>query len=596
MGRILKTLKQLIEISNEVHKGKYKYHLIKDQPKNMKQRVLMFCMEHGEFQQSFGAHIQQRQVCPKCSYKDRNRNRKLSQEEFEKRIEEVFPNNMLDLSECIFNNTSQKVKLICHTKDKDGIEHGSFMSLPFGLFNGHGCPKCGIERRSKLQERSLEKLLEDCKNEHKDKYDYSLIIERKNSNEKMPIICHKKDIYNEEHGIFYQTPSEHIYSKAGCPKCYNERRSLMQLSTIEDYRNSMRQKFGDDRADNIISFNGTGKNGVFVCHEKYTNGEEHGEYEQRAGNHLYLSAGCPICFKSGKSKLEKEVYDFVLQYCSDAKNGLRTIISPKELDIYIPSIKLGIEFDGLYWHSELKTDKNEHKLKTDLCEKKGIHLIQIFEDDWKNKRTIIESRLLNLFHKTSTRIYARQCEIKEVDQSIGKKFLESNHLQGYSSFQIGYGLYFENELVSLMTFGNRRVCLGKSTSDIGDYELMRFASKINCIVIGSAERLFKHFIKENNPKSVVSYADRFWTMNNGKTVYDKMGFKLDGITPPNYYYIVNGVRKHRFGFRKAKLIKDGFDPKLSEREIMESRGILRIFNSGNLRYVWKSIEALAQKL
>ena len=569
-----------------IHGDRYDYSLVVY--KSGKIKVKIICKIHGIFEQCPQSHILQKAGCPQCSYEDRNKSRRLDQEEYNKRV--LLKDPTIDLSKAIFIHSDIKVILGCHKLDKFGIEHGWYEQLPHSTFNGHGCPKCGIERRSRLQERTLEELLKECIEVHKDKcYDYSLITERKNSDEKMSIICYKKDIYNEEHGIFYQTPNEHIRSHAGCPKCYNEKRSIIQKSTIEDFRDHVRERYGDKNADSIVDFDGISQKATFICEEKYADGTIHGEYDQRAGNHLYLSAGCPICFKSGKSKLEKEVYDFVLQYFPDAKNGLRNIIAPKEIDIYVPSINIGIEFDGLYWHSEAKSDKNDHQLKTDLCEHKGIHLVQIFEDDWKNKRLIIQSRLLNLFHRTPRKIYARQCEIKEVDQSTGKKFLEVNHLQGYSSFQIGLGLYLKDELVSLMTFGNRRVCLGKKSLEEGDYELMRFASIINCNVIGSAERLFKNFVKKYNPKNVISYADRFWTMNNGKTVYDKLGFILDGKTPPNYYYIINGVRKHRFGFRKRKLVEEGYDPKMSEREIMEKRGISRIWNSGNLRYVWSSL-------
>jgi hypothetical protein len=358
------------------------------------------------------------------------------------------------------------------------------------------------------------------------------------------------------------------------------------MITQEDYIIRVKEAHPYDDYDfSKVDFKGSENKVKLICNKLDKQGNIHGEFEQMPFD-TFDGHGCPTCFKLGASKLEKEVYTFVLQYCPDAKKGLRNIIPPKELDIYIPSIKTAIEFNGLYWHSEDNVGKASHLLKTRLCEKIGIHLIQIFEDDWKNKRQIIESRLLNIFHKTPRKIYARKCYIKEVDRKIGKEFLEENHLQGYSNFSIGLGLYLEDELVSLMTFVNRKFRLGQDVSDEGDYELSRFASKINYSVVGSAERLFKNFISKYNPKKITSYADRFWTMNNGKSLYEILGFKLDSITNPSYYYIVKGIRKHRFGFRKEILIKEGFDPNKSESQIMKERGILRIWNSGMLRYVW----------
>jgi hypothetical protein len=524
-----------------------------------------------------------------CSYTDRNQSRRITQEIYETRVKEK--NIEIDLSRAIFIDVTTKVTLGCHKLDKYGVEHGWYDQIPPDTFDGHGCPKCGTERGHKLQERSYEEMMILCKQSHPED-DLSLLKERVNSNEKISPICCKLDIFGDKHGTYDCYLNDYINKSIGCPKCYNERRGQTLLLSFEEYREKVREKFGDEEAAKVISYDGMGNKATYNCPEKFVDGTEHGHYEQRAGNHLYLSANCPICFKSKKSRLETEVYEFVLKYFIEAKDNLRNIIKPKELDVYIPSIKTAIEFDGLYWHSEAKMDKNEHLLKTELCEHLGIHLIQIFEDDWKNKRPIIESRLLNIFHKTPRKIYARQCYIKEVDQSTGKAFLETNHLQGYSSYRIGLGLYLKSNcvdtLVSLMTFSNRRVCLGKSTSEEGDFELSRFASILNCNVIGSFDRLFKNFIKTYNPLKIITYADRFWTANDHKNVYEKLGFKFDGTTKPNYYYIINGVRKHRFGFRKAKLVEEGYDPNITEKEIMDMRGILRIWNSGNLRYVWKA--------
>lgn len=255
----------------------------------------------------------------------------------------------------------------------------------------------------------------------------------------------------------------------------------------------------------------------------------------------------------------------------------RKIIKPLELDIYLPDFNLAIEYNGLYWHSELNKDTDYHLNKTEKCLEKGIKLIHIYEDDWIYKKDIIKSRILNLLGK-SERIYARKCIIKEVYNNISKNFLEKNHIQGGINSKYSIGLYYNNELVSLMTFS-------KSRYEKNKLELLRFCNKLNTTVIGGASRLFKYFINNYDIYSdIVSYADRSWGDGN---LYKTLNFELIKKTKPNYSYIVNGIKDNRFKYRKSELIKDGYDKNKTEHEIMMERCIYRIYNSGNLKYLYK---------
>jgi hypothetical protein len=103
-------------------------------------------------------------------------------------------------------------------------------------------------------------------------------------------------------------------------------------------------------------------------------------------------------------------------------------------------------------------------------------------------------------------------------------------------------------------------------------------------VIGGASKLFKYFIKNYNPIEITTYADRSHSKGN---LYEKLGFDFIHDTQPNYYYIINGIRKHRFNFRKDKLVSDGYDENMTEHEIMLSRNIYRIFDSGSKKYIYK---------
>jgi hypothetical protein len=279
---------------------------------------------------------------------------------------------------------------------------------------------------------------------------------------------------------------------------------------------------------------------------------------------------------------EKEIKDFIkndLKIENIIEND-REILNGKEIDIYVPDYKLGIEFNGLYWHSEKFNNNNYHIEKTELAKSKNIQLIHIFEDEWIYKPDIVKSIIKSKLGLNNKSIYARKCEIKEISSKESKEFLDNNHIQGNVNSSIRIGLFYENELVSLMTFGKKRVAMGgKSEND--EYEMYRFCNKLNTTIIGGASKLFKYFVNNYKPSEVISYADRRYF--DGK-MYEKLGFELEGISKPNYWYCKGLERKHRFNFRKDKLISEGFDSSKTEREIMIERGYNRIYDCGNLKY------------
>jgi len=134
-----------------------------------------------------------------------------------------------------------------------------------------------------------------------------------------------------------------------------------------------------------------------------------------------------------------------------------------------------------------------------------------------------------------------------------------------------------------MTFGNRRVAMGKKSTE--EYELLRFCNKLNTNVIGGASKLFKYFINNYNPKKITTCVDR--SFSQGK-LYEILGFRLQSKTQPNYYYIKNKIRQHRFNFRKDILVKEGYDSTKTEHEIMLERKISRIYDSGNLKFIFNT--------
>ncbi len=279
---------------------------------------------------------------------------------------------------------------------------------------------------------------------------------------------------------------------------------------------------------------------------------------------------------TGTSFHENDIAEYIKSLGVDIKRNVRDIIPPRELDILIPELNIAIEFNGLYFHSELYKDSLYHYSKTNDCIKKGIHLIHIYEDDWCNKQDIVKSRICNLLN-ISTRIYARKCVVKSVNSLDCNLFLDANHIQGKCRSMYRYGLYHNDELISIMTFGKSRF------SD--EFELIRFCNNLNTTVVGGASKLFSYFINHNSINSVISYADRSWSLGN---LYKQLGFEFDSITNVGYSYINDNTntRENRIKFQKHKLVAEGYDKNMTEHEIMLSRKIYRIYDSGHLKYIW----------
>lgn len=286
---------------------------------------------------------------------------------------------------------------------------------------------------------------------------------------------------------------------------------------------------------------------------------------------------CTICNLIGvqHSYMETEISNFIQSLGIGVIENKREI--GIELDINIPSHNLAIEANGVYWHSEIYKKKDYHLNKTELCRENGIQLLHIWEDDWKYKREILKSIILNKLNLIKNKIYARKCYIKEVDSKLARQFLDQNHIQGFSTSSIKLGLYYNDELVSLMTFGLR------NTNSKYQFELIRFCNKININVIGAASKIFKYFINNFNFKEIISYCDM--SIFDG-SVYKKLGFELISVSDPNYFWVVDGVRKHRFNYNKKKLIKMGHDPLKTEVEIMHELDYYRVWGCGHQKYVY----------
>lgn len=285
---------------------------------------------------------------------------------------------------------------------------------------------------------------------------------------------------------------------------------------------------------------------------------------------------------AGPSLAQKEIAKTLKEWGVGAQLNERQLIAPYELDIFCEERRIAIEFDGVYWHSELNgCDRRYHLRKTELCQEQGISLVHIFENEWVYKQQIVYSRLRSLFG-LNEKIYARKCKIVFPPKQECINFLQNNHIQGSVPYHFALGLAYNNELVALLTISKPHY-----TTQY-EYELSRFCSKVNLTVVGGASRLFMHFIQQMNPKSVVSYRDKRWGDGN---LYQMLGFRLSHNSAPNYFYFENKypLRLYsRVKFQKHKLSQmlEDFDPALSEWENMVNNNYDRIWDCGNEVWVW----------
>lgn len=293
-----------------------------------------------------------------------------------------------------------------------------------------------------------------------------------------------------------------------------------------------------------------------------------------------------INITNNTSKAENEIADFISSIDPNILKSTKKIIPPYEIDIFSEKHNIAIEYNGLAYHSENfgKKDRLYHVTKTDYCEEKKIRLIQIFEDEWKFKKDIVISKLKSIFKIETEKIGARNCSIRAVIPEEKNNFLNKNHIQGEDRTSHNIGLYYNKELVAIMTFCKPRVFMGHKKIEEGVFELSRYATSKN--VVGGASKLLKYFINTYSPKKIISYADRRWSSNIEKTMYEKLGFIKTKVNSPNYWYLKHyKIRSHRYAFTKQRIINElGGDANKTEIANMIELGYDRIWDCGTIKY------------
>lgn len=456
-------------------------------------------------------------------------------------------------------NNRTPIKIICKI-------HGPFWQQPISHISGkQGCPICGRQRAVSKNSKPFSQFIEEARKVHGDKYMYDENTYT-TALKKMKIIC-------PIHGEFWQTPAHHL-DGVRCPECAKIERGKKRRNTFEEFVKCAREVHGDKYIYNDTNYQGNKAPINITC-------PIHGNFSQRPNDHLE-GKGCPHCGHN-ISKAEEEIYQYLCQYISSDEiiRHDKKLLEGLEVDILLPNYQLGIEFNGLRWHTEkFHKDKYYHVQKTNLAESKGYHLIQIFEDEWMEHKDIVLSKLKHFICKDGDkgRVGGRKCHIEPISVNLAKEFLTKYHIQGFGSSTVYLGGFYHDELMAVMSFKQEQS---------GMWNLTRYASNTDYILPGLANKTLSYFIKNYNPTEIKTFLDRRWS-HSGNNLYDKMGFKLVETENPDYRYVDGYERKHKFGFRKQILHKKyGLPLSMTEKEMTQQLGFERIWDCGLYKYIWK---------
>lgn len=546
--------------ARQVHGDRYDYSqsiYIDSQTK-----ICIICPDHGPFWQSPAEHLRGK-GCKKCRYEQMRQNRQDQhidrQAQFIARAKTVH-GDRYDYSKVEYKGCDKPVCIVCP-------DHGEFWQTPTLHQIGHGCPKCNKNRA-----KTKEEFIEEANIIHNNKYDYSQ-VEYERGDKKVCIIC-------PIHGLFWQSFTKHVAKKHGCPKCSVIQRSKTQTMSKEEFAARAAQIHGEGRYDySLVNFSNLHDKVQIRCIK------HNHVFTQIAADHLD-GHGCPKC-GTVTSNSEAEIADYIRGLNVEIELRNRKILENGfELDIYIPSLHIAIEYDGLIWHSDkFKEDRYYHLRKTEECIKSNIRLLHIFEDEYNEHPDIVKAKLRHLLHKTDNlpRVGARKCQVSPISMKEAKEFLNTNHIQGFNGAKVYLGAFYQDRLVGVMSFKEWKK---------GEWELARFATDINLHCVGLGGKLFAYFIRNYDFSIIKSFADRRWTPISNNNLYTRLGFTLQDTLKPDYSYVHrNGkIREHKFNCRKTNLLKkypdSGLTKAMTESEMVQQLGFYRIWDCGLYRYVY----------
>lgn len=409
------------------------------------------------------------------------------------------------------------------------------------------------------------------------KIDYEILGEYKNSRTKI-LVRHK--VCGKE---FYTIPYNFLKTTEGCPYCSSSAISKSRTWTHEKFLEAV-----GERADEYEFLTD-----YVDAHTKIKIRHCCGNEFEMTPDSFLRGGRCRACkYSTGEGKIYRFIKHTVPS--EEVIQSERTILPNRsEIDIYLPERKIGIEYDGLMYHTveHFLSDKRRkwtkakaqgrQEWKTNECERRGIRLIHIFEDEWLEHQDIVEDKLRAILRVPMKRYYARKLELRTVSRDVADAFYEANHIQGKTNVSVSIGLYDGDSLVALQSF----LPYTRRKSD-NVWELVRYATRLGVRVVGGFSKCLKWFERNYSPNEVVSFADRRWS-DPFSNVYEKNGFAKDGKVPRSYWYVKAPKRFHKFGFRKSRIkskYPEIYSPDKTEVQMAKEIGLQKIYDCGLIRY------------
>jgi len=436
------------------------------------------------------------------------------------------------------------------------------------------CPNC----RKPVSHSTKRKTEEDIRTEIDKVEGYKYIEGFVRTNSKVKIYHKDCDSY------FYMTPHMFLGSyQRRCPICANKRRGP---NAPETYLKDLLQdkEYGDDY-EWLDDYHGNNKEKLRIKHK------ECGTIYTVRPNDFQQGYKCPTCSAKASDE-EQSLCDYISSvYKDEIIQHYKAKPRKIELDIYLPEKKIGFEYNGWYWHSDKFRDKNYHLNKYNFFKERGISVVFIDSQDWKDHRDIMEDKISAILGVLPYKIPARKTLIDLASSDEQKAFFTENHIQGYAPAKFAFGLYMNNEPVAMMSFASARANVNQR--DSSTLELLRFAVKKQTSVIGGFSKILQNtlgYIKENYPeiKQIKSFADMSLSLNGN--VYTKNGFVLDHISKPSYYYVYKWKKVNRYQFRKDRLkvlFPEIYSEDKTEFEITDQvKNLYRVWNLGNYVFMY----------
>lgn len=460
--------------------------------------------------------------------------------------------------------------------------HGAFQQTAQKHAQGQGCPACGLLARSATQLFDTPRWIARAREVHGDRYSY-LRSEYRGDRARVLIRC-------DVHGDFEQGAGVHT-SGRGCPKCGNEAKARGRQKDSSHFIRRARAVHGDAYDYTKVEYRQALEQVEIVC-------PKHGAFWQTPANHAW-GYGCQRCVWGAPSKREDELFELVRAIRPDAEQSNRKLIAPKELDIVVPSLKLAIEFNGVYWHSDRRTAIDAAHFKHAACAAQGWRLLSIACEDWKTRRAQFERLVRHALGANDLpRVHARACEVRNVPNAEAVAYLDAHHPQQPGAiYAQRFGLYHPVQgLVALMTFGRDVYSRNRETTDAPVWDLSRFATSAQ--VRGGASKLFAAARRALGFTEVISYSANDWF---GGGLYAQLGFEQAALVPPDYrvYHHALGFRPKSAWARKhipARLAQIGrtdvgFDPATDTRTewtIEDEVNAFRVWDSGKVKWRWQA--------